>query len=229
LSLLQVPKPKAKCLQNTHKIVEYAVEAAGSLLEIYDDLMANRGGGAPKTEEQDLLRAMVVLAGAGLDASLKQIAQDALYTIVDVSVEAQNELMTFAERRLVRADLQGGVIFNAKEVARLIVSTSPRKVAIESLVHDLTGRSLQSFEELQRALRHFGVSNLNVDRAKLNGAFDTRNRIVHEMDMNLQHPTRKRRARKRDEMLRHVEVLLKTAAGVLDSVDKTLGSRSADG
>lgn len=219
-----VAKPRDNLLQNAHKIVEYAVEAAGSLLKIYDSLMANRGGGAPKTEEQDLLRAMVVLAGAGLDACLKQIAQDALDATVDISPEAQEALTTFAERRFIRADLQGGVLVNSREVARLIVSASPREVAIESLVRDLTSRSLQSLEELYRALAHFGASGLKLDKAGLKGAFETRNRIAHEMDMNLQHPTRKRTARKRAEMVGHTEVLLKTAADVLEYMDDILAS-----
>ncbi|MDR7463609.1 MAG: hypothetical protein QN209_02805, partial [Armatimonadota bacterium] len=180
----------------------------------------------PTTEEQDLLRAMVVFAGAGLDAALKQAAQDALYDVAQAQQPAREALAKFVELRFLRGEPEVAALagVNTKELSRLILSGDPLKVAVESLARDLSGRSLQSFEELQRTLEYFGAANLKLNTQQLRVTFENRNRIVHEMDMDLKHRTRKRRARRRDEMLDHARVLLETADKIVTEVDARLNS-----
>jgi hypothetical protein len=221
-SIVTVPKPKSPILANSCTILEYAIESVESLLEIYKIFTKGRGRGAPSTEEQDQLRAMIVFAGAGLDAALKQIVHDALLAVVGKSPGAHEELVKFVERRLVRGGSEGGIGLNAKEMAALLLAPSPRGAAIDMLARELTSRSLQSYEELERLLRFLGIADLTLDKASLKAAFDARNRIVHEMDMDLDNPTRKRKSWKRDEMVAQARVLLETAGNIVAKIDAIL-------
>jgi hypothetical protein len=113
-----VPAPRNAILRDSSIILGYAIDAVESLLHIYTTFTKTRKkGGAPTIEEQDLLRAVVVFAGAGLDAALKQVVQSAMFEIVGKSHKAQSALATFVERRFVRAD--DGRALNAKEIVAL--------------------------------------------------------------------------------------------------------------
>src|ERR1039458_3496085 len=88
--------PAAPQLQRSYKIVVYAHETAGSLLAGFNSLGQARGRGAPSDEQQDLLRAMLVFAGAGLDACAQQIVRDALPRLAEEHEEARTALVGFA-------------------------------------------------------------------------------------------------------------------------------------
>ncbi len=220
-SILTVPQFKDPMLGSSRTILAYAVESVDSLLEIYEIFTKGRGRGAPSTEEQDQLRAMIVFAGAGLDAALKQVVQDALFAIVGKSALAQEELIKFVERRIIRGSGESGGV-NAKEISSLLLADSPRGAAINMVLREYSSRSLQSYEELERLLRFLGIIDLSLDKEALRRAFDTRNRVVHEMDMDLDHPTRKRKPRKRDEMVTQAKVLLETAINIVNRIDTVL-------
>src|SRR5437762_13871303 len=75
-------------------ILQYAREARRAFQESCDKTRLERqkgGGGALTVAEQDLLRAMLVFAAAGLDSLVKQLIRDALRTLSarDRAVQAE--------------------------------------------------------------------------------------------------------------------------------------------
>src|SRR5260221_3103129 len=74
----------ARRVEKSKLILKYAREAKSSFEAQCNASRRSRSksGGALTHAEQDLLRAMLVFAGAGLDACLKQLVRDALGYLV---------------------------------------------------------------------------------------------------------------------------------------------------
>jgi hypothetical protein len=159
-----------------------AVEGVLGTLEVVRQLRQKEIGEArgrlPQSEE-DLLRAAVVFAGAGLDASLKQLIRDALPVLLETSDEAHREFETFTTRRVRSAE---GT--DPSSVARYLAAADARSLLIEDYVLDLTGSSLQSAEEVLRAAKALGLTDRKLhDRImSLKPVFVARNEISHELD-----------------------------------------------
>ena len=168
----------------------------------------------PKDVDQDLLRAMVVFAGAGLDSALKQLIRDALPALIDQGdPDARKAFERFAENRL----------SDNRAIARLLISDSPRQGVIDQLVEERTAGSLQSWEELTKVAGYFGVVEQIPIKADLKPAFDCRNLIVHELDVDIDGPAPgNRKPRSKDEMVSHASGLLKTASEIVKAVDAKL-------
>jgi hypothetical protein len=148
-------------------------------------------------EEQDLLRAMLLFACSGLDAVVKQLIQDALATVLDHDEGAQREFKKFVERRLKRAsglDERDRVVapiqnfMDAGFLAELLVSFQPRAQLISALTNSLVSDSLQSRDQLLKVAAHFALTKEEVmeDDKVTRAAFDARNQIAHEMDVDLE-------------------------------------------
>ena len=196
----------------THKakwIVESAHDTASSLLSAFHGQL--KGAGAPTDEQQDLLRAMLVFAGAGLDSSVKQAARDCLPALARNSDETREELEKFIEREI-RAS--GGQRF----LVQLLLHSNTEDEAITEFVNDQTRGSLQSVEELKRICKTIGIqAPKKID--DLRPAFKARNAIIHEMDMNFSAKNRNRRSRTRDQMVAWTNQMLEVAELIVDKVD----------
>ena len=218
------PAPKASELQRAHKIVVYAHETAASLLAGFNSLGQARGAGAPSDEQQDLLRAMVVFAGAGLDACAQQIVRDALPRLAAEHADSRKALVGFAARHLRQSESETGGV-DSRALAELLLG-SPEEKLIELLVDDLTGSSMQSVEELKRVAAHLGViqdKQLITTIESVRGAFAVRNRISHDMDVNFtSNPRRNRTLRKRADMVREANALLLVAEALVTAADKAM-------
>jgi len=216
--------PVASELQRAHKIVVYAHGTAGSLLAGYNSLGQARGRGAPSDEQQDLLRAMLVFAGAGLDACAQQIVRDALPSLAAKHEEARTALVGFAARQLRQSASDAGSV-DARVLAILLLG-NPEKNVIEMLVDDLTRSSMQSVEELKRVAAHLGVAKDKQLMGRIDGvrtAFSVRNRISHDMDVDFtSNPRRNRTLRRRADMVRDANGLLGVADALIVAVDKAL-------
>ncbi len=127
-----------------------------------------------------MLRSMIVFAGAGVDAVMKQLVRETLETIILRSDAASDKFANFVEARL---DPSTGA--NVKRLAHYLLSTSPRQTLTEEYVLDLTGSSLQSVEQLDRILSALGIEDRDVRRRckDLKPLFVARNEIVHELDL----------------------------------------------
>lgn len=218
---MQIAEPTDERLKAPALVLQYALDAVNHLLTIYNAFQKHRKGGAPRTEEQDLLRAIVVMACAGLDACVKLLLKNALKDAVAKNNDAREALRKFVERRLNRGSERGAVL--ATEVlAELLVSPEPWERASRLLLDEVTGRSLQSLEQLKQAAAYLGLSDIKVEDDDLKQLFKVRNEIVHEMDMDITHPSRRRRPRRRSEMVEYAELALKTANKLVEECDAML-------
>jgi hypothetical protein len=217
--------PTAPELQRAFQIVVYAHGTAKSLLAGFNSLGAARGRGAPSDEQQDLLRAMLVFAGAGLDACAQQIVRDTLPRLVINHGDARKALVGFAARRLRRETESDTAGIDARFLAELLIG-NPQQNLIEALIDELTGSSMQSVEELKRVASHLGVIR---DKPLLNAiegtreAFRVRNRIAHDMDIKITPGRgRNRTLRKRADMVRDTNNLLEAAEALGTAVQRAL-------
>ena len=189
---------------------------------------AKRGvtAGAPKDEEQDLLRAALVLAAAGLDSLTKHLIRESLPRLVEIDPAVLHGLEDFAARRM-KGDITGesdsrGIKF----LAKVLAARSQRDRLIEEYVDDLTGSSMQSPDQLMLAAAALGLEprETGIDTKVLKPIFDTRNDIIHELDIDLAGTTRKRHSRTRSKMLADAAALLKVGEGLIAGVEKKLAT-----
>ena len=212
--------------RNAHIILEYALEAATALLKAFDASRTARraSGGNTTDEEQDLLRAMLVFAGAGLDAAMKRLVEDSLLFLAPRDEEVRKPLEGFAARRL--REEAAKAPDTAKGYALLaaaITSNAPQTAVVKAYVDELIGGSLQSVDRLSEALGALGLRNVvtfNVTQMK--AVFADRNRIVHEMDIDLSRAKRRRVSRKRDPMIAAVNTLLDLAFRAVTELDRRI-------
>ena len=146
-------QPASPVLVKSHTILIGAYDAASSFLTLFESTRRNRNArGTPTDQEQDLLRAMLVFACAGLDSMIKQVVRDALESVIDRSDGAHGNFRVYVEKRLAR---QGTL--DPKFLAEVLTGTDPRKVLIAELVGELTSQSLQSKDQVLRAASFFDI------------------------------------------------------------------------
>jgi len=227
-------QPQREALQKSYLILKYAHDTAESFLDAFDKVRRarNAGRGATRDEEQDLLRAMVVFAGAGIDAMTKQLIRDALPVMVSALPNARARIERLGARHLRRggaeaADDDAGALaaVNPQRLAKVLLADNPRSGLVELLVDDLTAGSLQSVDELYRVLSYLGLEPkaLDANEAALRKVFDCRNRLIHEMDIDFDQPNRNRFSRRKDDMVEYAGTLLGAANSILNGVDEQLG------
>lgn len=200
-------------------ILEHSVESANSMWAAYDLARVNRGKprGITTDQEQDLLRAMVIAAASGLDACLKRLILDCLPTLVQDAPEVHDSFEKFVLRHLQSGE--GAV--SAKLLAKTLSASDAQLHLIEQYVYDLTGDSLQSAEQLMKACAALGADAKVCigDFAEVKAIFAARNQMIHELDMNLDHPIRKRRVRTQADMKGYAERLLAISRAIVSDVD----------
>jgi hypothetical protein len=171
----------------------------------------------------DLLRGMLVFAGTGLDSMLKQLIRDALPVVAVHDRTARKELETFTERHLRRSSGEEDVLTDTKFLAAVLVAENPRDRILEAYVQDLTRGSLQSPSELHRATKALGIDPAVFSPfSYLAQAFEVRNQIVHELDINFDHAKRNRQTRAIGPMLEMTNAILSAAATILALSDDRL-------
>lgn len=218
--------PAADAARNAFTILCSAHDAASSFLDIFEATRETRTAkGASTDEEQDLLRAMLVFAGAGLDSMIKQLVRDALSLTLDRSREAEDNFRTFISRRLARqGTLDPGFL------SSVLASRDPRTVLVGTLVSDLTSQSLQSRDQVLRVASYFDIPSaaLATDPRQLDRIFRARNEIVHEMEVDFAQTNRNRRPRRKAGMIDHTTEILRVANAFLIEVDRRLGQAPAN-
>lgn len=203
-----------------------AHDAASSFLDIFEATRETRKAkGTPTDEEQNLLRAMLVFAGAGLDSMIKQLVRDALSLTIDRSRGAEENLKTFISKRLARQNT-----LDPSFLSSVLASRDPRDVLVSELIDDLISQSLQSKEQVLRVASYFDIPSaaLAPDLSLLERIFRARNEIVHEMDVDFAQTNRNRRPRRKAEMIRHTTEILRLANAFLIEVDRGLGQVLAE-
>lgn len=227
--------PQATTVEATEAAQRFLLSALDSVKDVLQARQVVRDGlravggksasGAPSGAEQDLCRAAIVFAAAGLDATLKQLIREALPDILAVSSTAQDNFEKFVAKQLSS---------NSDEVrpgplAQLLISVSPRDTLLSSYLYDLTGSSLQSTEEVHRTVAALGVESKGLTQqiVSLKPLFVARNEIAHELD--LLHVREKGDRRRRGRPLATTESLCDSAfvigQAILNEVAMLLGGQ----
>jgi hypothetical protein len=206
--------PKQPETKQAFLILQSAHASASSFLEAYDkaeesDLDAD--------VRQDLLRAMLMFASAGLDSLSKQLVRDGLPQVIKLREGARENLREFIERRLLREGRSA-----ARFLAVALSSDEPRSELIGELVYELTGGSLQSSDELSRLAAYFDIptSELIKDQKLLAEIFAARNQIAHELDVDFDQSDGHRRRRERDLLVDYANELLRIGGELIAAVGK---------
>jgi hypothetical protein len=214
------PEPKSLPCANAHAILCNAHDAATSFLDIFEKVRKARNAmGMPTDEEQDLLRAMLVFASAGLDSMAKQLVRDALPSTIDREDGATEMFKDHIERRLSVDDR-----LSRKFLANILADASPRQRLMGQLLTDLTADSLQSAEQLLKAASYFNIPSKQIAQNpnSLKEVFKVRNEIGHEMDIDFSQPNRSRRPRAKQKMVAYTDEIFRAAAAFLAEVDLKL-------
>jgi hypothetical protein len=220
--------------ENAHLIMQHAHAAVTALLAAFDASRTKRraSGGSTTHAEQDLLRAMLVFAGAGTDAALKRLIQDTMSRLTAIDPEVRNRLQAFAARRLRDEVTQAPTTARGYQLlAQALVSVSPQRILVNAYVEDLIGDSLQSVERAHEAVKALGVvDHVDFDTKALKQVFADRNKIVHNMDMDLAgakpRSTRHRTSRSRNAIIIAVNQLLQLGGQSVAAVASRMpGSR----
>ena len=213
-------KPVDPKLVKAHSILERACDSAEAFFNAFVTVRKTRGAhGTPTDHEQDLLRAALVFAAAGLDSMVKQLVRDALPTVLSNDTGAHAQFAGYVQSRLKRGDP-----IDLRFLAEAIASDRPSQYMREQLVSELTGSSLQSKDQLLRVATYFAIKANEIagDLNKLKDTFDTRNQIAHEMDIQLGQPNRGRRQRTIRKMRQSTSVIFATAVEFYLAVEKRL-------
>jgi len=91
-----------------YQIVEYGHESATSLIEAFRKIKGTRRGSATD-EQQDSLRATLVISRACIDSCLKHLFKDCLVELIPRDESVKKESETFVERALRRTDAESGI------------------------------------------------------------------------------------------------------------------------
>jgi hypothetical protein len=225
----QIKKINEETFSKAQLILKYTHESAYALIKAFDDIRKSRGtAGATTDEEQDLLRAMLVMAAAGLDSMIKQLIRDVLPTLVKIDDKVQKGLETFVSRQLRRdsEDISGTTM--NKFLARLLVAESHQQQVIREYIESLTGASLQSAEEVMKASFALGLdpTKQGINSDQLKEIFDIRNKIIHELDINFDAPRRNRQSRSRNKMIDYTNLLLHIGESMIIGVSEKIRSVS---
>lgn len=213
----------AKEISKALLILRHTHQSASSLFGAFEKLRKMRAPkqGTTTDSEQDILRAMLVLATAGLDSMTKQVIKDALPRLAETDDKVEQGLETFVARQIKG---ETDLFANSKFLAKLLVAKSRREKIIQEYVNDLTGGSLQSPEELMKAVYALGVdpAKCHIVSDQLRSVFRVRNTIIHELDINFDAPRRRRHNRRLDHMVRDTNKILLIAEKILLEVTTKL-------
>lgn len=182
--------PETQTAQRFLDAAAQSVRSALSALNTTRDLRRSANGHLPRGRltdgEEDLLRAAVVFAGAGLDSTLKQLIRDALPSVTEANDDAATEFQDFTEDFLSEGDI--GV--NPRRLSAVLLDRdrSPWDALIEQYVRSLTGDSLQSAQQVGAVCTALGITDREFRKrikvgSDLDQMFRARNQMIHELDL----------------------------------------------
>ncbi len=134
---------------------------------------------------QNLLRSMILFSCSGIDAVVKQLILETLDSVIERDIGAQNQLKSFVAKKIKKNSDT-----NYSLIAEILVTKNSRAFLIDMLKSELSFDSLQSSDQLYKVAGFFNIPTNRIirenDKEILKRVFDTRNKIVHQMDLNLE-------------------------------------------
>ena len=129
-SLVDLPaEPESEACKKSYWILGAAHQTASELLDLFD----NPGGqkrepGNPSNTDQDLLRSMLIFAGAGLDAAIKQLIKKAFPGIVENDEAVRTKVVEHFSKHLARSETA-----STKDLVRWLFEEKPRTAMINAI------------------------------------------------------------------------------------------------
>lgn len=209
-------EPKNETINNAFSILSSTHETVSSFLNIFNNSV-NKKAEEVTEKEQDLLRAILLFATSGIDSMIKQLIRDALPNVIENDEGAKVVFSNYIEKEVFKRDN-----LNAKLLTSVLISNNPRDILNQQIIMNLTSSSLQSKDELLKVASYFNIpsQNLTNDFILLKQIFDVRNQIAHEMDFD--YVNKCRRVRKKEEMIRYTNEILRIAQVFINEVDKKI-------
>jgi hypothetical protein len=210
-------------LRKSATILASCSRTVTSLLETFDAPGGKpRTKGSPKDTEQDVLRAMLLFAGAGLDSTIKQMMKDTIHDAIKGIHATREAFRKYIASKLTKRSA-GAEVLDTHFLSSALAADDLHDELVRHFIRKWRSGSLQSAEELLNVAELYGISEQQVGfrRADLQVVFAARNAIAHEMDAEFT-STRSRHQRSRAEMVKHSNVLIDVTAKLLDLVEASL-------
>ncbi|HEX2843262.1 HEPN domain-containing protein [Hyphomicrobium sp.] len=214
-------EPQHEACLPGYRVLLSAHNTCDSFIQLFDAARSTRRRSTDR--DQDLLRAMLVFASSGLDATIKELIANALPVVINAK-EGNNgaalNFATYVERYLLRDPKLAAQI-----ISRSLTSPISRQFVISWFQEQLSKDSLQSKEQIFQVASYFDIPSreLCTDSDSLHSAFKIRNKIIHEMDVDFNHSSRSRNPRNRDDIVNAANLILDTSEKFLREVDKRCG------
>ena len=205
-------------------ILKYGHDSARALLDALRVVRRERNAkrGALTDEEQDLLRAMLVMAASGLDSMTKQLIRDALPVFCRKDPTVLTLFQAFVSRQL-KSNADGHLSGEASGLlARLLTAESVQSASIDEYVESPTGGSLQSTDALFKVVAALGIPKTMIHKDTLKLIFDDRNNIIHGLDIDFEAPRRNRHSRRIGDMIEATNWLLLLAERIYTDCENKL-------
>lgn len=215
------------------KVFDRTEESVNHFFEIYTELGRGKTG-APSHSRQDLLRAMLVFASAGIDIFLKQIIKNSLPAVIETDNGAQTMFIQFIERRLKKTresdkivSIQENTQVDIKFIAGAIGSNDTRNYLLKEYEKDLVNSSLQSRDEIFRVAAAFAITSEKIlgkiKADSLKDVFLARNDVIHEMDIDFNKTVASdTKKRKQDETVKQCKIIFEIMNNFLKEVSLKL-------
>jgi hypothetical protein len=211
---------------NARKVIGHAEDSAKGFFGAFTVVRRarNAGRGAPTDEEQDLARAALVFTAAGLDSCIKHLIRESLHSLTQFDPKVGEQFEKFV-KKVIQDD-------SPDRLSAALLSESPRKQLVDSYIYELTGSSLQSFEELAKAAGALGieVAPLTQKKKAIQEVFTARNKIIHELDIKFeaQPGQRERNSRSKSQLESDSQLLIEVAESFVVAVEEKLEENSED-
>jgi len=208
------PEAEDSQFYSEFSIIVRTVDAVNSFHYVYRSWRTGARGGPSTHAQQDLYRAMLIFACAGLDIFVKQLIKTKLPKLIGADKSAEAKFKEHVRRGLKKDEKE---MLNT--VALALIDRNPRDILLGDYLESMTGESLQSVEELCRVSDASGLNTKVIfDTAKRNllkDAFTVRNQIIHEMDITVSVEGAKKTGH-RTRRQRRAEVMEKHTRAILD-------------
>lgn len=201
-----------------YNVLLKTIESVNNFNNLYKGKRAGARGGATHNQ-QDLYRAMLVFACAGLDVFVKLLVKNKLSQLIKNDVKAEEKFKEFVGSEIKKDDKK-----TLDMVALALINNNPRDVFLDKYILSMTESSLQSVEQLMKVSEVSGLDTKKIfsdkNKERIERAFRVRNEIIHEMDINIdQSPSkttayRTRRQRVAKEMETNTKSILKLAENI---------------
>jgi hypothetical protein len=174
--------------------------------------------------KEDLLRAVLIFACSAIDSVGKQLTKDCLKELIDMDEGAQKTFEQYISRQIDKDP--------KKILARALSNPDYRGELIKVLQESIERTSLQTYAQISELTARFGIAtDTIIPRTNADKIFDVRQKIIHEMDIELlatTGSTAQRRQRAESELKDLTEQILEAVCKLIEAVHNKIHEPRAE-